>query len=880
MPLVEVVLRQATRQFDKPYTYWGDPAQLGPLKVGQRVLVPFGRGGRLVEAYLIRLHSDEASQHLLPPHKPTQDEVKSQLSWLSPPADLDPKPTAYKAIERILDPESVFNPDQIQLAGWMVKRYLCTWGEALRLMIPAAATLNRKWLIALTAQGQKRCEMNGPSAGSSEPEAEHDHKIPDAAQIPVAMQAIPPLVDTLLRQIDRRPQKSIRLETLYAKRNQGEVDRALEIAIEAGWCQRLVRLTAGMKAKEARTVYLTQPDQAEQLLQTDGLRGLNQVRILELLLEHQSLRVNELCTLLSIQPAALKPLARRGLIAFGRCEVQPVVKPDPAEAPWIDPGQDRVLTSQQATVWDSLKQRFDELQHTFSQARAECLIHGVTGSGKTELYLRLTQRALKAKRGVILLVPEIGLTPQVQRLVAARFGDQVAVLHSRLTPRERYDAWQRIRRGEARIVVGARSAIFAPVTDLGLILIDEEQDASYQSENHPRFDARTLARARSRLSKALLVLGSATPSVVSYERTQTGKSLCLKMTQRPVGAQLPAVELIDLNREAREGNLGLIGRNLRYALRDLKVGEEQAILVLNRRGYATRYLCQTCGSVMLCPHCDLPLTYHQAGHRLVCHACRYTQKPPRVCPTCQANTLRAIGEGIQLLEEEIKRVLPSLRVLRMDQDTTQQRLGHENLLARFRQGEADLLIGTQMVAKGHDFPQVTLVGILGADRSLYYEDYQASERAFQLLTQAAGRAGRGQKPGVVYLQTTQPQDPILQAAMRQDYEAFYEMEIHYRRQHRLPPYAAQLTLTACADQKAVVEQGAERLAYDLKTATAALNIQAFPLDPSQLIKRNDRFFYPLQFKADHLQPLIQLLHQALALPHHPALHLQWQTDPQ
>ena len=421
------------------------------------------------------------------------------------------------------------------------------------------------------------------------------------------------------------------------------------------------------------------------------------------------------------------------------------------------------------------------------------LLHGVTGSGKTEVYIRLIRQALEMGRTAIVLVPEIALTPQMVAWLHGRFGGDAAVLHSALSAGERFDEWRRIRSGEARVVIGARSAIFAPLRDIGVIVVDEEHETTYQSDRRPRYDAREVAWKRASQHGAVLVLGSATPSVSTYMRAMPGvrpenRLELVELRQRVKGRPLPEVEIVDMRGEFERGNRSIFSARLSARLRDCLDEGHQAMLFINRRGHSTFVSCRACGYVVRCDQCDVTMTYHQAENALRCHYCGKTLPPPKQCPQCGSGYIKYFGAGTQKVQEEVRRLFPDARVLRMDVDTTREKDAHARILGRFRSGEANVLVGTQMIAKGLDFPNVALVGVVAADLSLNLPDYRSVERTFQLITQVAGRAGRADVPGRVIVQTYDPDHYGIRLAAAQDYRAFYTRESAYRRQAMYPPF--------------------------------------------------------------------------------------------
>lgn len=435
----------------------------------------------------------------------------------------------------------------------------------------------------------------------------------------------------------------------------------------------------------------------------------------------------------------------------------------------------------------------DEMISALRCGGGRFLLHGVTGSGKTEVYIRLIREVLADGKGAIVLVPEIALTPQMVGWFHARFGADAAVIHSRLSAGERFDEWERILRGEARVVIGARSAVFAPLKRLGAVIVDEEHEGAYQSEKRPRYDAREIAWRRCEANGAVLVLGSATPSIASYMRVMPGVKLqnrltLLELTERVLGRQMPECRVVDMRRELEMGNHGIFSAELTKELRVCTESGKQAMLFINRRGHSTFVSCRACGHVEKCAFCDVAMTYHQSDERMHCHYCGQSKDPPATCPECGSRFIKYFGAGTQRVEEEVRKLLPGVPVSRMDVDTTQGKDGHLKLLEAFRKGETRVMVGTQMIAKGLDFPNVTLVGVVAADTTLNLPDYRSAERTFQLITQVAGRAGRADSPGRVIIQTYTPDHYAIRCAVKQDYRAFYHTEAGYRKRALYPPY--------------------------------------------------------------------------------------------
>ena len=475
------------------------------------------------------------------------------------------------------------------------------------------------------------------------------------------------------------------------------------------------------------------------------------------------------------------------------------------------------------------------------------LLWGVTGSGKTKIIMKAIDRTLEDGKTVIMLVPEISLTPQTLNIFCKRYGERVAVIHSSLSQGERYDAWRRINRGDVDLVIGTRSAIFAPLKNIGMIVIDEEHEHTYKSESDPKYCARDVAAYRCREHNSLLLLASATPSLESFYKAKSGIYTLIPLRERFGGLSLPKAIIVDMREELRLGNLTPISQRLMTSLEGVKERGEQAILFLNRRGYSSQISCKECGEVLTCPRCSVSLTYHADGRggKLLCHLCGHTERTPKECPSCASDKLSFLGFGTQKLELEIGKYLPDMPVMRMDADTTQGKLAYDRMLEEFREGKADILLGTQMVAKGHDFPRVTLVGVALADTSLFVSDFRASERTFQLLTQVIGRAGRATDGGVAVIQTFVPANETIRLACRQDYESFYEGEIAIRRELSYPPFCDMVQLTLTAEDEGELCREATKLSESiigkLKGDFANLPFVVFGPFEAQIYKLNEKY---------------------------------------
>ncbi|HHT16396.1 MAG TPA: primosomal protein N' [Papillibacter sp.] len=524
-------------------------------------------------------------------------------------------------------------------------------------------------------------------------------------------------------------------------------------------------------------------------------RARQQARVLELLSQIGEASVKEISYFTGAGAASVKALADAGAVALYEQEIYR--RPDITTLPPADP---LILSPEQQRV-------FDALAPVLEEGRADAaLLYGVTGSGKTAVYIQLIRKAIALKRRAIVLVPEIALTPQLITLFSAHFGERIAVFHSQLGIGERYDEWKRIRTGEVDVVVGTRSAVFAPIPDLGLVIIDEEQEHSYKSQNIPRYHTRDVAKYRCWQNKALLLLGSATPSLESMYSAETGKYKLLRLDSRYNARNLPNVIIADMKKELKSGNGGVIGSELLEALQENVARGEQSILFLNRRGGNTLITCPECAYTFSCPRCSVSLTYHFANRRIMCHYCGFSRWEPEECPDC-GGRLKYVGAGTQKVEAELRELLPDVGILRMDADTVSARNTHEDILTKFRAEKVPILLGTQMVAKGLDFENVTLVGVLSADQMLYINDYRAQERAFSLITQVVGRSGRGSKTGRAIIQTMTPKSEVIRLAALQDYDAFYRRELELRRALGNPPLSDLISVTASGVSETEVLRG-------------------------------------------------------------------------
>jgi len=696
-------------------------------------------------------------------------------------------------ISGVIDPQPFLSPKQIPLAKWLSDYYLSPLFDAVALMLPPGFERRVMTSISRTPQAADISTLNEPQ-------------------------------QNLLNLLSQKPSlKLSEAETLLGKKR---ASPAISQLVETGLVERTYALER-VKVKTQTVPYIRLIiSREEALVIATNLPGKSrkQQSLLNLLISQSGpLPVSDAKLQSNCDSATVNTLVRKGLAAVENIEVRRA----PLSRYQIQLSQPLNLTGAQEAVFKPIQAALR--RETIDDKPPVFLLHGVTASGKTEIYLQALAEAVKLGKKGIALVPEIALTPQTIERFSARFPGRVAVLHSQLSLGEQFDEWQRIKNGEVDVVVGPRSALFAPQPNTGLIILDEEHEWTYkQSEQSPRYHARDTAVKMAGLTGAVVVMGSATPSVETYYRAVRGDYQLLQLPERVVpveNAPLPEVEIADMREELKDGNRSIFSRPLTQALEKALANKEQVILFLNRRGAATTIQCRNCGLVIKCKRCDIPLTYHFDSDSLVCHRCNYKSKPPQTCPRCFSRRIRYLGIGTEKLMEDAQAMFPDARLLRWDSDVTQKKDSHQDILNKFRNHEADILIGTQMVTKGLDLPLVTLVGVVIADTSLNLPDFRAGERTFQLLSQVAGRAGRGQLGGQVIIQTYNPEHYAIEAAAKHDYQAFYDKEILFRKELNEPPFVQLATLTFVHPNDNRCREEAEKMA---KTLTAERDAKGFP----------------------------------------------------
>ena len=791
---------------DRPFTY----AVNGTVPaVGARVLVPFS--GQRLMGVVVRVHDD------------------------LPADDIE-----IKRVQQVLDDTSLLSPELMQLAAWIAQYYVAPLGEVLRGMMPLAAEVHRQYTYRIAEAGS-RVLYEGAQKGSSR-----------RSRLPAEDQNREYAVLNYLE--DGKTAKASALRSATQTRK-----ALLDAMVRKKWLIREA-IAEERDARRTERIAVLVPDARIPKLNE------NQTAILaELAAAGSRMRVADLREL-SVPASTLATLVKRGLVAIEEAPQNFHLGGLPANGK--KHAHEHALNEAQVEALGSIAAAM--AQGGFKPI----LLYGVTGSGKTTVYFAAMQRALDAGKSALLLVPEIGLTPAMAGEMFAAFGAQVALLHSGLTPDERAEHWHRIRRGEARIVVGTRSAIFAPMVDLGLILVDEEHDSSYKQEETPRYHGRDVAVMRAKFNNAVVVLGSATPSLESWANSERGRYQLVEMLTRVMNRPLPVVELVDMRIEFKEtAREDIFSRQLVAETQATIDRGEQVIILLNRRGYSFTVICRSCGEKIECENCAISMTYHKpvlgtdlhahAGDRLECHYCGFRRSIPKVCPKCQSEHLYYLGAGSQQGEERLQELFPNARIGRMDRDTVRGRGDLERLLTRLHSGEINLLVGTQMIAKGHDVHGVTLVGVIGADSALGLPDFRAAERVFQLLTQVSGRAGRGELPGRVLVQTYHPEHYAIQYSATHDYTGFVAKELQYRRWMHYPPAAVLANVLVQGESMAEAAAWANTLGRWF-AATPLDNVRVLgpSAAPIARLKRIYRFHFVL--KAERRDALSRTLRALLA----------------
>ncbi len=730
-------------------------------------------------------------------------------------------PMAAREAFRLVDAQPVLDSELMALGRWIAGYYCAPLGDVLRGMLPLASDIRRGKIWSLTDAGRDAARQLLLDSSPDDPVAQILRMLEKRPLSSSYLAKAVPLADRALRSLERK--RFIASEQVQIERDPLRAPSS--------------RLRVELAAAPAAECKLNKPE-----------------RELKAFLElHPGTHnLGDLESLIAGASPASRSLARKGIVSL-RAETMP--------APVGAIRAPHVLNPAQQAAWDRIQQALAAGGfHTF-------LLHGVTGSGKTEVYLKAID-SLPPGSGALLLVPEIALTPAMAGQFYSRFGDRVAILHSAFTDAERADQWRRIRSGASSVVVGTRSGVFAPVRNLKLIIVDEEHDGSYKQEENPRYNGRDVAIVRAQAAGACVVLGSATPSLESRYNAEREKYTLLELPGRIEARPMPAVELVDMREEFLETRKQeTFSRKLLAAIEARLENGEQTIVLLNRRGFSSFVACRSCGERVECMNCSLTLTFHKRDRRLLCHYCGYAEKVPHVCPKCASEHIYFLGMGSEKVEEELHRAFPTARIARLDRDTVTGKRHYETILHEFREGNYDILVGTQMIAKGHDIPNVTLVGVVSADVGLGMPDFRAAERTFQLLTQVAGRAGRGSVPGIVLIQTINPDHYAVRMAAAQDYQAFYDKELHFRRMMLYPPFSAMANVLVRSEQKEAAMRMSSELSLLLQPPPDKLRIMGPAEAPVPRLKNEYR--YQFLIKSASRKALNQLLQtiRAFALEH-------------
>ena len=721
---------------------------------------------------------------------------------------LDETNVQLKELVAVLDLKPVLNTEMLALADYMKEKTFAFKITCLQTMLPSVMRADYQKYIYLTDEL------------SEELQDQLFYGLEEISWDQAQERGILPQLMAL------RKQQKVDIRYEVTTRNKVKMVRFIQAAKEFEQLEEIrLGLRKGAKKKEQLLYYL-------QRLGTEKITAVKEMKEL------------------GFSTALLNEAAKNGWLTF----IEKEAYRDPFANQTFEKTTALSLNAEQQVAVETILQSVQEQQ---SQTY---LLEGITGSGKTEVYLQVIAEVLNQGKTAIMLVPEISLTPQMVQRFKSRFGEHVAVMHSGLSQGEKYDEWRKIERGEAEVVVGARSAIFAPIENIGVIIIDEEHEASYKQEETPRYHARDLAIWRSEYHHCPVVLGSATPSLESRARAQKNVYQRLRLTQRAnQAATLPTIDVVDMRQEVENGNVSSFSMSLQEKLQERLEKNEQSVLLLNRRGYSSFVMCRDCGYVLPCPNCDISLTLHMDSKTMKCHYCGHEERIPYRCPNCGQDKIRYYGTGTQKVEEELQTLLPDSRILRMDVDTTRRKGAHEKILRTFGEGQADILLGTQMIAKGLDFPNVTLVGVLNADTALNLPDFRSSERTFQLLTQVSGRAGRAEKPGEVIIQSFNPEHYAIQLAKAQDYEDFYTKEMYIRHRGEYPPYYFTVQITASHPEENEAAKQMFQIATKLKQGLSPQAILLGPT-PNAIMRVNNRYFYQVIIKYKQepmLQPLLK-----------------------
>ncbi len=824
--------------------------------VGARVIVPLGRS--LTTGYIVSLsdtpggtdfslwtgpshrlksvpHSDIPTHRLksVPPDSaegPSTHRLKSVPHSDLPSHRLKSVPPAaeIKDVEQILDSTPLVTPEVLQITRWVSEYYAAPWGEVIKAALPPGISPSIEQFLRITPAGHERLEempVRGKASASEQ-----------------ALQMIAKAGELRLAEITKALGKGRATKAVRELQQEGMIESE----------QRPRDSTA--RAKQERVVRLLH---SEEQLGPDQVKKITeaQSRVIDVLDQRNIMPLRELLLAARVSISAINSLQKKGLVEVSLRDV----RRDPLAGVSLPQVEEYKLTEAQAGVLSEVEQSITQGGY------ASFLLHGVTGSGKTEVYIRAMRLCLELGRSAMMLVPEIVLTPVFSQRLRAHFGDQVAIFHSGLSKGERFDEWMRVKNEEARIVIGTRSAVFAPLAKLGLVVVDEEHESTYRQQDSPQYNGRDTAIVRAQKESAVVILGSATPSLESFHNAHVGKYRYLRLPARIADRPMAVARVIDM-REVfdRHKKPRVFSDELVEAIRETHERNEQAIILLNRRGYSSFVLCRSCGETIECPNCDVTLTYHRSERILLCHYCNHRQGAPNRCPNCQGKYIYYVGEGTEQIEMMLAKLFPALQIARIDRDTASRRGSFEKALRDFSAGRIDMLVGTQMLAKGHDFPNVTLVGVVSVDAGLALPDFRAAERTFQLITQVAGRAGRGDLAGQVLIQTYHPNHYALRHSSAQDYAGFYNEEIRHRQNHSYPPFVALASLLVHGTDLSRVRKEALALRKEMDLANKERKVRVLGPAPAPLAKLKGEHRMQLLVKSGNRRELRAVIDTALA----------------
>ena len=817
---VKVIVKNNSQYTDNLFTYKVPEFLQDEICLGHRILVPFGKGNKPIEAYVFRIMHDN------------DEKVET------------------KYIYDILDERPILKREDLELIHWMKNRYLCTYMDCINLIIPKGYKLNNYKLITLypSLKGIDAYELYDLSEQLSDNKKFVFQKVLDNKGSIKLDKLVEKKIEYSTQVAEDEELYNIKDKKTLKRKVADNLNSLLykmkeESLIDLKWEYKSIKNEIKICYVSLKMNYV---DMMFYIKENKIRLGEKQKQILEFLKNNEDVEINDLIELLKVSKSSINSLKEKNLVEFKYEDFYRKSKSN-----FNYQNKDVVLNEEQNHAIEKITSEM------FNQEKKPYMIHGVTGSGKTEVYMEIIDYALKQGLDSIVLVPEISLTPQTIARFKNRFKDIVGVFHSRLSEGEKHDVFREIKKGNIRILIGARSAIFAPFNSLGVVIVDEFHESSYKSDKNPKFSTLEVGRYLVNKRDITLVLGSATPSIEEYYRAKSGEYELIELKKRANNKPLPKIEVVDMKEELKYGNRSFLSNRLKLQIEEEIKNNNQVILFLNRRGYSSFVSCRECGYVFKCKHCDISLTYHKKQNIGKCHYCGYEEVIPQKCPECESKYVKAFGLGTEKIEEEIKQIFEGVRVLRLDKDTTSQKHELENILNKFQNREADILIGTQMISKGLDFNHVTLVGILSADMMLNFPDFKSFENTFQLVTQVSGRAGRSEKEGKVILQTYDSQSSVIKRIVDYDFEGFYEDEIKIRKLFNYTPFNNMLSVVISGKNELMVKKNITTLYNNIVYLLKERGIQDFEFilgpNPCSISKINSNYRWQILFKDDNIE---------------------------